>query len=92
MRMLKIAGAAALAVATLGASAAGAQPGWAPPPTWGPGWNHWEGHNYGHRWAGPAYYTGEGEHHGWYHWHNAYYQNCGWRWSHHHHEREWNCY
>lgn len=85
-----IAAAGALSLAALGGASAMAQPGWAPPHEWGPGWRHWTGRNYGHRWGGPAYFAGPGEHHGWYHWRGSWYQNCGWRtW---HRRRQWNCY
>jgi hypothetical protein len=90
MKSLKLACAAALAVAGFTAGTANARPGWAPPHEWGPGWQRWQGRNYGHGWAGPAYFAGPGEHHGWYHWHDSWYENCGWRLR--HRVREWNCY
>ncbi|MFD1612190.1 hypothetical protein ACFSCW_10290 [Sphingomonas tabacisoli] len=80
-----------IAAAAFAGTAAMAQPAWAPPPDWGPGWSRWEGRDYGPRWRGPAYYRGPGRHHGWYNWRGNYYQNCGWRWT-RRHVREWRCY
>lgn len=85
-------GAAALAIATLSATPAASQPGWSPPSDWGTGWREWRGRDVERTgWSGPGWYNGPGEHHGWYHYNNSWYEHCGWRWSHHRHDREWRC-
>jgi hypothetical protein len=56
----------------------------------GPGWTRWHDHRFGRGWDGPNYFSGRGEHHGWYRWNNNYYRNCSWRGPDRH--REWRCW
>jgi len=94
MKTSHLIGAAALIFASAGMTAAIAQPEWAPPADWGPGWHHWQEHRVAAaNWEGPTWYDGPGEHHGWYQWNNNWYQHCGWRWrDEHRRDRDWRCY
>jgi predicted amidohydrolase len=58
----------------------------------GPGWVAYHDRGWHRGWDGPRYWDHDGPHRGWYNWHNNYYQNCSYRWSHHRRVREWHCW
>lgn len=59
----------------------------------GPGWSSYrERRVAGPGWDGPGYYDSPGEHYGWYRYNDDYYQNCSYRWTNHHRNREWRCW